>query len=403
MWRSGQKLTSNTSGEDIVASGHDALYANTTGSNNVASGNGALFENTEGSNNVASGIHALSSNTEGSNNVAIGIEALYSNIKGLSNVASGNQALRENKTGSFNIASGADALESNTEGNENVASGHQAMKDNTSGSWNTASGAEALESNTSGENNVADGDEALYLNQTGSENVGLGWKAGKQVVKSQNIDISNEGEATDSGTIRIGTEKTQTKAFVAGIANTSLRGCFVQVTSEGQLGCNEKAAVEGATGPQGPAGATGPTGPTATASSNAAVASFASFQNVPSGNCLNYTMLAGQGNGYCPKTTTGFSSSSLLAGMPDNGGKVSNLYAETNATVGYREEATVTVIDNTSGAKLLSCKVKSSSKGVCSNPETAPAPAAPGDRIEVQITSSGSYCNNKEWQVRFRY
>lgn len=89
--------------------------------------------------------------------------------------------------------------------------------------------------------------------------------------------------------------------------------------------------------------------------------------------------------------------------MPDNGGQVSNLYAETNATVGSKEEATVTVIDNTSGAKLLSCAVKSTSKGVCSNPGPASAAAGAGDRIEVQITSRGSSCNNKQWQVRFRY
>ena len=62
-----------------------------------------------------------------------------------------------------------------------------------------------------------------------------------------------------------------------------------------------------------------------------------------------------------------------------------------------------TVKDNTSGTKLLSCTVKSTSKGVCSNPETASAAAAAGDRIEVQITSIGSNCNNKQWQVRFRY
>jgi len=127
---------------------------------------------------------------------------------------------------------------------------------------------------------------------------------------------------------------------------------------------------------------------------------------VPSGNCLNYTMLAGEGTGACPALkTTGFSSSSLLAGTPDNGGKVSNLYAETNAAVTGSDKATVSVIDNTSGTTLLTCTVESTSKSVCSNPAAAATAAAPGDRLEVQITTTtpGTSCNNKEWWVRFRY
>ena len=93
--------------------------------------------------------------------------------------------------------------------------------------------------------------------------------------------------------------------------------------------------------------------------------------------------------------------------MPDNGGRVSNLYAETNAAVSSGDTATVTVIDNTSGATLLSCTVTSTSKGVCSNAATATIAAGPGDRLEVQIMTaspkkSWSY-NNKAWSVRFRY
>jgi Collagen triple helix repeat (20 copies) len=169
---------------------------------------------------------------------------------------------------------------------------------------------------------------------------------------------------------------------------------------QGPTGSQGVTGATGATGPTGPQGATGPAG-------NAAVATFASAQSVPNGNCLNYTMLAGQGNGYCPAKTTGFSLSPLLAGMPENGGRVSNLYAETNATVSSGDTATVTVIDNTSGAALLSCTVTSMSKGVCSNTATAATAAAPGDRLEVQITTTSprksSSCNNKEWSVRFRY
>jgi hypothetical protein len=114
-------------------------------------------------------------------------------------------------------------------------------------------------------------------------------------------------------------------------------------------------------------------------------------------------MLAGQGNGSCPTTTSGFSFSSLLAGMSADGGNVSNLYAETSATVGSKEEATVAVIDNTKASTtLLSCAVLAT-KSTCSNTATALVAAAAGDRLEVKITSTGTNCNNKEWYVRFRY
>jgi hypothetical protein len=108
-----------------------------------------------------------------------------------------------------------------------------------------------------------------------------------------------------------------------------------------------------------------------------------------------------------PGQNAGLLSQPLLAGMPENGGQVSNLYAETNAAVSGSDTATVTVIDNTSGVALLSCTVTSTSKGVCSNAATAATAAAPGDRLEVQVTNTSPRkswsCNNKEWSVRFRY
>jgi hypothetical protein len=140
---------------------------------------------------------------------------------------------------------------------------------------------------------------------------------------------------------------------------------------------------------------------------------FASFQGVPSGWCLNYTAIGGPGNGPCPPKTTGFSSSSLLAGTFANGASVTSLYAQTNATLSRREEATVAVIDNATGAMLLSCAVNATSNGSCST-ATGSGPAAPGDKIEVRVTRSGSssasssaYDNEqwdvKQWDVRFRY
>jgi hypothetical protein len=104
----------------------------------------------------------------------------------------------------------------------------------------------------------------------------------------------------------------------------------------------------------------------------------------------------------CPAKSTGLSTSTLLAGAPANGATVTNLYAESNATLSGTENVVVAVIDNTSGATLLSCTVNSSTKGTCSN-SSGSGSAAPGDKIEVKITASGAACNNKQWQVRFRY
>ena len=99
----------------------------------------------------------------------------------------------------------------------------------------------ALGENLTGEDNTAIGANAL-LHATGSENAALGNLAGYDVTTgSNNIDISNRGEAADADTTRIGTEGTQKKAFMAGIYKVTLplpyKTCVVKVNEKGQLGC----------------------------------------------------------------------------------------------------------------------------------------------------------------------
>jgi hypothetical protein len=94
-----------------------------------------------------------------------------------------------------------------------------------------------------------------------------------------------------------------------------------------------------------------------------------------------------------------------LAGPTPEGGAVpSDLYAETNATVKGSDTATVAVIDNTTGVTLISCTVNSSNVNHCSV-SSGSASAAPGDNIEVKVTSNptNGTGNNKGWLVRFRY
>jgi len=127
------------------------------------------------------------------------------------------------------------------------------------------------------------------------------------------------------------------------------------------------------------------------------------LEPVQSGNCLVFTELGAQGNGWCPPTATGFSNGYLLSnGMPAGGATVTDLYAETNAMLSGSSSALVAVIDNTSGATLLSCTVNSTNRSSCSN-SSGSGSAATGDKIEVKVTTNGYGANNKQWQVKFRY
>jgi hypothetical protein len=73
-------------------------------------------------------------------------------------------------------------------------------------------------------------------NSTGSNNIALGNSAGHNLTGNNNIDIGNAGVAGEAGTIRIGTQGTQTKAFIAGIHGVAVTGVAVKVTATGQLG-----------------------------------------------------------------------------------------------------------------------------------------------------------------------
>jgi uncharacterized coiled-coil protein SlyX len=118
------------------------------------------------------------------------------------------------------VAVGTDALVFNDDGADNTAIGWFALFENTTGGVNTAIGAEALSSNTTGFNNIA-----------------LGFAAGDSLTTGDdNIDIGNEGVAGDMGTIRIGTDGTQTRTFIAGISGAVVPGTGVVVNASGQLG-----------------------------------------------------------------------------------------------------------------------------------------------------------------------
>jgi Chaperone of endosialidase len=223
---------------DNTAEGTDALFSVTTGPDNTAIGFDALFSNTTGDSNTATGSIALSSNTTGVRNTATGFGALNSNTTGERNTATGRAALTFNTTGNNNTADGHDALFSNDTGIRNAATGSFALFFNTAGNDNAAVGYFALYHNTTGNSNTATGYDALLNNTTGIENIALGNFAGSNLTTGdQNIDIGNVGVGAEANTIRIGTEGTQTNAYLAGVYQTNIaKGLVVKVDSDGHVG-----------------------------------------------------------------------------------------------------------------------------------------------------------------------
>jgi hypothetical protein len=230
-------LFSLTTGTDNTAIGFDALYGNTTGDSNTATGSEALMSNTTGIRNTANGFAALESNTTGERNTATGRAALANNTTGNHNTANGQNALFANSTGIQNTATGSFALVFNSTGNQNTANGYGALLFNTIGNQNTGTGYFAVYQNTTGNNNTGHGYSALLNNTTGGGNIALGNFAGSNLTTGDNnIDIGNLGVAAEADTIRIGTQGTQTKTFIAGITGAGVTGVAVKINAAGQLG-----------------------------------------------------------------------------------------------------------------------------------------------------------------------
>lgn len=222
-----------------TAVGANALSGITSGGGNTALGSQALSATTSGSSNTAAGQRALWFNTTGHHNVAVGNDVLYSNTTGFNNTASGWEALHRNVDGERNTAMGDGALRNNTSGNANTAVGTSTLFLNTTGGYNIAMGDKTLFKNSSGSRNTAFGDFALYQNQTGWRNVAVGNRAGLWSTGSDNVLLSHEGVAAESGTIRIGTQGTHTRAFIAGIRGVTTGtadAVTVLIDSQGQLG-----------------------------------------------------------------------------------------------------------------------------------------------------------------------
>jgi hypothetical protein len=186
-------------------------------------------------------------NDSGTFNTAIGQLALKNmQSTATGNTAVGAQALANDTSGLLNTAVGGSALTSNTTGAGNVAVGSIALAYNTTGYGNIAVGSEALLNNRTGYGNTAIGGNTLSKNIAGASNIALGAGAGSVLTTgSNNIDIGNAGLDGESGTIRIGTERTHTATYVAGVRKTPLAhgtAVAVGITPDGQLGVRASSA-----------------------------------------------------------------------------------------------------------------------------------------------------------------
>ena len=182
---------------------------------------------------------SLASNTAGAYDSAFGVDSMYSNNEGEGNAAIGTFSLYENTNGSYNTAAGSWSLYENN-GSYNTGAGTMTLYQST-GDYNTASGYAALYSNQGGGSNTAVGSYALIDNTTGSNNIAIGSWAGYSLSNnsSNNIDIANDGSASDSGVIRIGSNGNQSAFYVGGVrgVKTGVKDAIeVMIDQNGQLG-----------------------------------------------------------------------------------------------------------------------------------------------------------------------
>jgi Chaperone of endosialidase len=225
-----------TPGGNTLTIGTDATSSNTPNTIVRRDGTGSFTAATIG----LSGNITLPATSSTAGNIVQGATRILHTF-GTNNLFVGAGAGNYTMTGSGqNTGIGTFALASNESGVGNTAVGMSALSNTTTGAINTAVGLQALTTNEGGALNTAVGAFALFNSSGGSGNIALGHNAGGSLTTGQdNIAIGNSGVAVESGTIRIGTGGTQTRAFLAGVRGVTTGaadGLPVLVDSNGQLG-----------------------------------------------------------------------------------------------------------------------------------------------------------------------
>ncbi len=138
-----------------------------------------------------------------------------------------------------NTGFGVSSLNAVTTASGNTAIGFNAAASLLGGINNVIVGANAMGASTSAQTNVAIGISALTGLISGSGNLAIGTGAGSNYAgaESDNILVGNLGVLAESAKIRIGTNGTQTTAFIAGIDGVNVGSVAKVVTmASDQLG-----------------------------------------------------------------------------------------------------------------------------------------------------------------------
>jgi hypothetical protein len=189
--------------------------------------------------NLFVGIGAGASNTSGSGifNTFIGQGAGTSNTSGRNNTFTGQGAGSSNNGGDSNTFSGWLAGNTNATGNLNTFVGIRAGESNMSGSSNTFIGDDAGLHSMSSDLNTYVGDSA-GINMTGRNNICIGASCGMSNTTGDNNIYLGTVAATESTTIRLGTQGAQMATFVAGIYTRPIatQNFTVCIDNTGKLG-----------------------------------------------------------------------------------------------------------------------------------------------------------------------
>lgn len=172
-------------------------------------------------------------------NLALG-SSLPALAGGASNTSLGTLALSAVTSGSSNTTVGYNSMSTNTQGFFNTNIGGLGQRLLTTGSFNTSVGYASLDALTNTNSNTAIGAGALGALTVGATNIAVGLDAGSAYTtnESNNIVIGNNGVVADNNTIRIGTQGTQTSAYMAGITGVTVGNPTAVVINSvtGQLG-----------------------------------------------------------------------------------------------------------------------------------------------------------------------
>lgn len=175
--------------------------------------------------------------TDKYNNIHLGANAGSSKATAGDTQAVGDNAGASITSGNADVFIGSSAGASTTTGNGDVFLGWVSGAYNTTGAYNSFVGAEAGVYNTTGTGNTFLGFYAGANNTTGGNNLFLGNSTGaNNATGNNNVYLANQG-ANESNTIRIGSQGTQTAAYLAGAYGATASGAVpLFINSNGQLG-----------------------------------------------------------------------------------------------------------------------------------------------------------------------